>query len=442
MKPEEIVILKGPLVKDKSVDIVIDDRFFELLFKCRRIHENAKLLLKSINQTTGMEAMASMESLEDAAFDRLYKWTLDRLRNFDPDSSSMCKVQKAIKLIAERPVLFKHSLDEYATVRRSVIVRNLIDALTRGGPSNNPPPIDFHSNDPVRYVGDILAWVHQAKASEKELLSLITYECEPEFIETTCKAYLSIITESLFRPVKSRIDLLISSTDSKKSHDPLILFKVKNLIKFYRRILSEDLQSDSQLVHTMTEIDSLAHRVFINSLNFHCAYKFGQNSESNMDEPPSNLNLPEWYIRTLRMLGEILSLQNSSFLTPDESQEVMITLVNVVIKPMLQACRISASRLPGLEMSIFLLNCYNEIHTLLSRSKHVDDFKTAVKQQMDDFVESLINENCSSVMSYLDLIALHNSIKNEANLPLSTITGCDPVILQPCSVSLQFSLHC
>lgn len=130
------------------------------------------------------------------------------------------------------------------------------------------------------------------------------------------------------------------------------------------------------------------------------------------------------------------------FPDPDESQEVMITLVNVVIKPMLQACRISASRLPGLEMSIFLLNCYNEIHTLLSRSKHVDDFKTAVKQQMDDFVESLINENCSSVMSYLDLIALHNSIKNEANLPLSTITGCDPVILQPCSVSLQFSLHC
>ncbi len=31
-----------------------------------------------------------------------------------------------------------------------------------------PRPIEFHAHDPVRYVGDMLAWVHQAIAWENE----------------------------------------------------------------------------------------------------------------------------------------------------------------------------------------------------------------------------------------------------------------------------------
>ena len=45
-----------------------------------------------------------------------------------------------------------------------------MDALTRGGPGGTPKPIEMHANDPLRYVGDMLAWVHQAVAGEKEFL--------------------------------------------------------------------------------------------------------------------------------------------------------------------------------------------------------------------------------------------------------------------------------
>ena len=33
-----------------------------------------------------------------------------------------------------------------------------------------PRPIEMNAHDPRRYIGDMLAWVHQALASEKELL--------------------------------------------------------------------------------------------------------------------------------------------------------------------------------------------------------------------------------------------------------------------------------
>lgn len=45
-----------------------------------------------------------------------------------------------------------------------------MDALTRGGPGGLPRPIEIHAHDPLRYVGDMLAWVHQAIAGEREFL--------------------------------------------------------------------------------------------------------------------------------------------------------------------------------------------------------------------------------------------------------------------------------
>ena len=45
-----------------------------------------------------------------------------------------------------------------------------MDALTRGGPGGLPRPIEIHAHDPLRYVGDMLAWVHQSIAGEREFL--------------------------------------------------------------------------------------------------------------------------------------------------------------------------------------------------------------------------------------------------------------------------------
>lgn len=49
-------------------------------------------------------------------------------------------------------------------------MNGFMDALTRGGPGGLPRPIELHAHDPMRYVGDMLAWVHQAIAAEREFL--------------------------------------------------------------------------------------------------------------------------------------------------------------------------------------------------------------------------------------------------------------------------------
>jgi hypothetical protein len=75
-----------------------------------------------------------------------------------------------VRALSERPVLFKYCAEEVATARHNALFQRFITALTRGGPGGAPRPIEIHAHDPQRYVNDMLAWVHQALASEREFV--------------------------------------------------------------------------------------------------------------------------------------------------------------------------------------------------------------------------------------------------------------------------------
>jgi hypothetical protein len=62
-------------------------------------------------------------------------------------------------------VCYRTILDELAMARRDAVARAFMAALTRGG-----RPIELQAHDSLRYIGDMLAWVHQACAGEKEML--------------------------------------------------------------------------------------------------------------------------------------------------------------------------------------------------------------------------------------------------------------------------------
>ncbi|KAK2573270.1 Conserved oligomeric Golgi complex subunit 6 [Acropora cervicornis] len=175
LTPEETQALKGT----KNGPITED--FFQALGRVREIHNDCKVLLQ-IMETMALHLESSYEK---------------SLTGDLPDISSL--VSRAMAALQDRPVLY--TLDEYGTARRTAVVRCFIDALTRGGPGGTPRPIELHSHDPVRYVGDMLAWLHQAIASEKELLHSLLRNlsaCDQEME----REILSHITEGVCRPFK------------------------------------------------------------------------------------------------------------------------------------------------------------------------------------------------------------------------------------------------
>ncbi|KAG8452776.1 hypothetical protein GDO86_004535 [Hymenochirus boettgeri] len=184
---------EGPLTED----------FFKVLGRVKQIHNDVKLLLRTNQQTAGLEIMEQMALLQETSYERLYRWTQNECRTLTQESCDISPtLAKAMDALQDRPVLYKYTLDEYGTARRSAVVRGFIDALTRGGPGGTPRPIEMHSHDPLRYVGDMLAWLHQATASEKEHLESLLKLVNIQGVEDNIQEVVGHITEGVCRPLK------------------------------------------------------------------------------------------------------------------------------------------------------------------------------------------------------------------------------------------------
>lgn len=115
--------------------------------------------------------------LQEGALERLYRWTQSYCRYIDnPDMSDL--LTRAMARLQDRPVLFKYVIDEYCISRRAVLVGEFIDALTRGGPSGNPAPIELRAHDPQIYITDMLVWLNKAIPIEKKNLNLLVSLCD------------------------------------------------------------------------------------------------------------------------------------------------------------------------------------------------------------------------------------------------------------------------
>jgi len=131
--------------------------------------------------------------------------------------------------------------------------------------SGVPKPIEIHAHDPVRYVGDMLGWLHQAAASEFELITSLfrpetddlfaaessaedshhTAPQSPRALSTADSSMvadatansdslklLSSIFAAVCRPFEVRLDEVLDT------HPSLVVaFKLASLLDFYARTI-------------------------------------------------------------------------------------------------------------------------------------------------------------------------------------------------------------
>ncbi|OXB58951.1 hypothetical protein ASZ78_005772 [Callipepla squamata] len=208
-----------------------------------------------------------------------YVYKYDECRTLTQESCDISPVlAQAMEALQDRPVLYKYTLDEFGTARRSAVVRGFIDALTRGGLGGTPRPIEMHSHDPLRYVGDMLAWLHQATASEKEHLEAILKLVTIQGVEENIQEVVGHITEGVCRPLKVRIEQVIVAEPG-----AVLLYKISNLLKFYHQTISGIVgNSAATLLTTIEEMHLLSKKIFFNSLSLH-ASKLMDKIEAHLD---------------------------------------------------------------------------------------------------------------------------------------------------------------
>uniref|UniRef100_A0AAZ3PCN1 Conserved oligomeric Golgi complex subunit 6 n=1 Tax=Oncorhynchus tshawytscha TaxID=74940 RepID=A0AAZ3PCN1_ONCTS len=415
LSSEEMDTLRG--VRDAPVT----EDFFKALSRVKNIHEDVRILLRTNQQTAGLGIMEQMAVLQETSYEQLYRWTQNECRGLTQESCDISPVlSQAMEALQDRPVLYKYTLDEFGTARRCVVVRGFIDALTRGGPGGTPRPIEMHSHDPMRYVGDMLAWLHQATASEKEHLEALLKQVTARApgVDETMQEVVGHITEGVCRPLKVRLEQGILAEPGS-----VLLYKLSNLLKFYHHTISCIVgTSVASLLMTIEEMHILSKKMFFNSLSLHASRLMDK-----VELPPPDLGPTSSLTQTLALLREVLASHDSSVVPLDARQADFAQVLSCILDPLLQLCTVSASNLGTADMATYMVNSLYVMKTTLALFEFTDKRLEMLEFQIEAHLDTLINEQASFVLTRAGLSYIYSCVQQHSpeQGPLSNLPSMD-----------------
>ncbi|KAG5315402.1 COG6 protein, partial [Pseudoatta argentina] len=417
LTPSELTVLHG-----SARESPITEEFFSVVSKVQDVHGKCRVLMQSGYQTLALDIMQRMTLLQESALERLYRWTQTQCKNIENERLAPLLI-KAMNKLQDRLVLFKYILDEYCTARRTALVGSFIDALTLGESFGTPNPIEMHANDPKRYVGDMLAWLHQVIPVEKENILILVKGCDKTDVSDQVKQALSNITEGLCHPLKSRIEHVIST-----EAPATVLYSITTLIRFYRAI-TEQVIPDSVLDQTLLDLLALSEKSFLSRLQRETRIALGERAE-----PPGSDLIPAPSVsRLLSLLNEILSVASIA----EDREKDMLQIVSCIIDPLLQEVNETASRLPTVDMAVYLLNCMHQIQSTLALYEYMDQRLERLQAQSDAQIDTLTSEQASSLVAHLNLSSIYTILQGHDQGPLSSIPGMDALSVKEFTNKLE-----
>ena len=156
----------------------VNDRYFAVLARAKRLQSDCEILLGTENQSLGLEILEQVSRNLNGAFQKLYRWIQREFKSLNLENPQISSsIRRALRVLAERPSLFQNCLDYFAEAREHILSDAFFTALTgtlvSGQEDKSVKPIELVAHDPLRYVGDMLAWAHSATVSEREALEVL-----------------------------------------------------------------------------------------------------------------------------------------------------------------------------------------------------------------------------------------------------------------------------
>ncbi|CAO3609200.1 unnamed protein product [Cunninghamella echinulata] len=421
-----------------SSNTTVNDDFFNALSHLQQIHSDCKLLLMTSHQQAGLQIMESMSLYQETAYEKLYRWTQNESRSsFGGDSIDVSTLMtKALYSLKHRPVLFQTILDELAVARRDAVARAFITALTRGGPSSRP--IELQAHDSLRYIGDMLAWVHQACASEKEMLESlfqrsVTFtqnsddyqDISSTIIKDAVDDLLDAAMEGTCRPLKTRMEQVLVLQPG-----ALVSYQCANLIQFYAITLGRLLRKGSILAKTLYENTDMAYKYFYKTLNAQ-----SQRLLQTVDPPSSDLSVSPVVREMTLQLKEILASYDSSLVMATQSTSNLPEfdfgeILDAIVEPLLRTCESSVEKFSYIEQHIYMINCMEHIKSTMVIYTFTEKKLKTFNEQMDERLTILANEQYNELLQQSGLYMIDEALNNkDKKVPLSSLPNMDAMSL-------------
>ncbi|KAF2267394.1 oligomeric Golgi complex subunit 6 [Lojkania enalia] len=387
----------------------VNEEFFQTLTRVKKIHHDCQVLLGTEDQRLGLEVLEQSSKQLNAAFQKLYRWIQREFKSLDLENPQInASIRRSLRVLAERPTLFQSCLDSFAEARENILSDSFYTALTGSTSDSNSittKPIEFHAHDPLRYVGDMLAWAHSATVSEREALEVLFIsegdeikrsiqaglESEPwlrgdrdEEVFDGKKALNQLVSRDLTgvaRLLRQRTEQVLQSHD-----DATLAYKIANLIGFYKNTFSKLLGPDSEVLELFSSLEGSAMRQFRGNMRDHVA-----SVQSELAAAPADLSPPDFLEDALHMLKALAQSYDTSIATIDERDIAFQTVLAETLDPFLAGCEnlYKGLKQPGNE--IFAINCLLAAKAALAPYSFTNDRASEMGDTISEHIARLVD---------------------------------------------------
>ncbi|CAD6564789.1 MAG: Golgi transport complex subunit 6 [Alectoria sarmentosa] len=400
MSEEDLLVLTG-------VTEAVDDTFFSILMRVKQIYVDCQVLLGTENQRLGLELMDQSSRNLNIGYQKLYRWIQKEFKTSNLESPQISSViRRALRALAERPTLFQSCLDLFAETREHILTDAIYSALTgsSSGDNQNPvtKPIEFYAHDPLRYVGDMLAWTHSAAVSEREALESLFIsdgdeiskgfkagkQAEPwsagddEAFDGR-KALGELVNRNLAgvaRALRQRIEQILQNHE-----DAVLLYKIANLVIFYRVTFIKLLGPDSSMLETLSSLVQSALLQFQTVMSDNASA-----IQAEIAAPTPDLGIPDFLDEALTQFTTLLKTYDSSLTAASSSVADFKSIISQALNPFLATCEKMAKETNEPSAGIFITNCLIAAKTTLSAYDFVQDRVSELNDQLASLTYGLV----------------------------------------------------
>lgn len=442
----------------------VTDKFFTILTRAKKIQGDCEILLGTENQRLGLEIMEQTSKNLNGAFQKLYRWIQREFKSLNLESPQInSTIRRALRVLAERPTLFQSCLDFFAEAREHILSDAFYTALTgtsvNGEQDKTVKPIELVAHDPLRYVGDMLAWIHSATVSEHEALEEL-FISDGDEIAKGIQAGLDsepwnrnsedsdgasdfdghrALNELVDRDVagvarvfRQRIGQVIQSHE-----ETIMAYKIANLLNFYRVTFSKLLGDDSVLLETLATLEESALRQFKSLMRDNVAGSQGESQTA-----PPDLGPPQFLQDGLKQLTAIMKTFETSFASDISREAQFEPILSEAFDPFINVCESVAKGLGAPETSIFAINCLLAARNTLAPFDFTSDRLSEIQDSIDEYVSTLIEYQYIQFRTHSALQPLFHAViptldAKQSLISIRSMEECQPEALIQYSQTLD-----
>ncbi|CAZ79629.1 unnamed protein product [Tuber melanosporum] len=169
--------------------------------------------------------------------------------------------------------------------------------------------------------------------------------------------------QTVCKPLKSRIEQVIASHE-----ESTLVYKISNLINFYRLTFEKLLGQESFLLETMKTTEQAAFRQFHSSLQEHV-----RAVQSELPQAPSDLTPPPFLYEALNELKQLMISCGTALIPDSEREGGFSKILEEALDPYLDGCHNLSQDLEEVDKNIFVINCHLAAKTTLEQSSFTAD---------------------------------------------------------------------